>query len=159
MKNALYTNTFIFTIIIIFSIILISENPTFGMRIDGAFDDWKDVKILASDPEGDANGVFDITRLCATNRISILYLRFDSGNIVNIRNGPKSEGTLMIMIDLPGERQLILSAGGRKAYLNDDLKKKVFRDHLKYVAGLTYARISSKFKLPRNGLISKVIIC
>lgn len=110
------------------------------MRIDGGFENWKDVSILASDPQGDAKGAFDVTRLYAASRGSILYLRFDTGSLVNLQNGPKSEGTLLVVFDLPGNQQLTLDTRGRRAYLNNDPKKRIPWEHLKYVVGPTYAQ-------------------
>ena len=38
------------------------------------------------------------------NRGSVLYLRFDTGGILNIQNGPDSEGTLRSELAYPGHR-------------------------------------------------------
>ncbi len=140
MKIALHAKAPFLAVIIVFITILISDPPALSMRIDGEFEDWKDVKELASDPAGDAKGAFDITRLYAASRGSTLYLRFDTGSVVNLQNGPKSEGTLLVAIDLPDDRRLILDTRGRRAYLNDDLKERISWDRLKYIVGPTYAQ-------------------
>ncbi len=140
MKNVLHAKTPILAVIIVFITILMSDPPALSMRIDGEFEDWKDVKELASDPVGDAKGAFDVTHLYAASRGSTLYLRFDTGSVVNLQNGPKSEGTLLVAIDLPDDRRLILDTRGRRAYLNDDLKERISWDSLKYIVGPTYAQ-------------------
>jgi hypothetical protein len=38
------------------------------MRIDGGFEDWKDVKVCAYDPKGDAKDAFDITKVYAASQ-------------------------------------------------------------------------------------------
>lgn len=83
------------------SLILIGKLSALVMRIDGEFTDWKDVKVCAYDPKGDAKGAFDITKVYAASQGSILYLRFDRTNLLNLQNGPEAEGTLLVIIDLP----------------------------------------------------------
>jgi hypothetical protein len=118
METACRRKTHFHTLIIAFTLILTAGLSAFGMRIDGGFEDWKDVKTLASDPRGDAKGIFDVTRVYATSQGSILYLRFDTGYLVNLQNGPKSEGNLLVVIDLPNNQQLIIDTRGRQAYLS-----------------------------------------
>ncbi len=122
------------------SLIMIGRLSASVIRIDGGFDDWKDVKVCAYDPEGDAKGAFDITKVYAASQGSILYLRFDTTNILNLQNGPETEGTLFLTIDLPNKRKLVLDMRGRRAFLNDSLKERIPWDHLKYIVGPTYAQ-------------------
>ena len=110
------------------------------MRIDGAFQDWKDVRVCARDPKGDAKGAFDITKVYTASQGSILYLRFDTTTVLNLQNGPKAEGTLLIIIGLPNDRQLILDTRGRWAFLNGGSKERIGWDRLKYIVGPTYAQ-------------------
>ncbi|MHC4367755.1 MAG: hypothetical protein ACYSW8_09075, partial [Planctomycetota bacterium] len=107
------------------------------MRIDGGFEDWKDVGVCARDPKGDAKGAFDITKVYAASQDSILYLRFDTTNLLNLQNGPEAEGTLLIKIDLPNDRQLMVDTRGRRAFLNDNLKERIPWNRLKYIVGPT----------------------
>jgi len=110
------------------------------IRIDGLFEDWRDVKTRACDPKGDAKGAFDITEVYASSQGALLYLRFDTGHLLNLQNGLESEGTLQIVINMPGNRQLILDTRGRRAHLNDSLKKRIPWAHLGYVVGPTHAQ-------------------
>jgi endonuclease/exonuclease/phosphatase family metal-dependent hydrolase len=110
------------------------------MRIDGTFEDWKNVRVCAHDPEGDAKGSFDITKIYAASQGSILYLRFDTTNILNLQNGPEAEGTLLVRIELPNNQELVLDTRGRQAFLNDSLKERIPWDRLKYIVGPTFAQ-------------------
>ena len=140
MKTACYRKTYFYTVIIAFTLILITGLPASGMRIDGEFEDWKDVGIIACDPQGDAKGSFDVTQVYVSSRGTTLYLRFDTGSVLNLQNGPESEGTLLIVLDLPNSQQLILDTRGRRVYLNDVIKERIPWSHLEYVVGPTYAQ-------------------
>lgn len=71
-------------------------------RVDGLFDEWLGIPLLASDPAGDASGAFDITRLQVQSRGSVLFLRFDTGRTLNLQQGDLNDGTLRIELDPPG---------------------------------------------------------
>ena len=86
------------------------------MRIDGGFEDWKDVTVCASDPRGDATGTFDITRVYAASQATIPYLRFDTANILNLQNGSASEETLLVLLDLPDNRRVTVDTPGRQGF-------------------------------------------
>jgi len=122
------------------SLIVIGRLSASVIRIDGGFEDWKEVKICANDPKGDAKGAFDITKVYATSQGSILYLRFDTTNLLNLQNGPEAEGTLLLTINLPNKQELILDMRGRRAFLNDSEKERIPWDRLKYIVGPTYAQ-------------------
>jgi len=98
------------------ALILVGTSSAFVMRIDGEFEDWKDVTVCASDPKGDATGVFDITRVYAASQGTILYLRFDTANLFNLQNGPASEGTLLVLLDLPDNRRATVETRGRQGF-------------------------------------------
>ena len=122
-----------------YSLILTSKLSASVVRIDGRFEDWKDIRVCARDPEGDAKGAFDITHIYAASQGSILYLRFDTTNLLNIQNGPEAEGTLLVIINLPNNRELVLDMRGRRAFLDDGAKERIPWDRLKYIVGPTYA--------------------
>jgi len=122
------------------SLILTGKLSASVIRIDGAFQDWKDVKVCAYDPRGDAKGAFDITKVYAASQGSILYLRFDTASLLNLQNGPETEETLLVIIDLPNNQELVLDTRGRQAFLNDSLKERIPWDRLKYIVGPTYAQ-------------------
>lgn len=114
--------------------------PASVIRIDGRFEDWQGVEACASDPNGDAEGAFDITKVYAVSQGSVLYLRFDTGRVLNLQNGVEGEGTLLIHIDLPEKRRLTINTRGRRAYLSDDSESQIPWDSLKYIVGPTYAQ-------------------
>jgi hypothetical protein len=122
------------------SLILTNQLSASVMRIDGAFQDWKGVGVCARDPIGDAKGAFDITKVYAASQGSILYLRFDTTNVLNIQNGPEAEGALLVTISLPDRRRLVLDVRGRRAFLNDSLRERISWDRLEYIVGPTYAQ-------------------
>ena len=117
--------------------------------IDGLFDDWHTIDLIATDSTGDASGAFDITEVSVTSRGSRLYLRFDTGQTLNLHNGPDSEGTLLIELGLPTNRRITIDTRGRKAWLEegDDHQKLSWTD-LNYSIAPTIA--SSEFELSMN---------
>jgi endonuclease/exonuclease/phosphatase family metal-dependent hydrolase len=140
-ENSLYFKGFhsrLFAIAL--SLIVIGRLSASVIRIDGGFEDWKNIKICANDPKGDAKGAFDITKLYTASRGSILYLRFDTTNLLNLQNGPKAEGTLLAIINLPNKQELVLDMRGRRAFLNDSVKERIPWDRLKYIVGPTFAQ-------------------
>ncbi len=74
--------------------------------IDGDVSEWSDASILARDKRGDADGAFDLGQVSALSSGTKLYLRFDSGRVLNLQSGPAEDGTLQILIDSPGKPQL-----------------------------------------------------
>jgi len=126
---------------------ILTANGAVSIRIDGDFSDWQDAKTLARDPKGDARGAFDITRVYVTNRGTSLYIRFDTGSILNIQNGPNSEGTLLITFELPNHKQLIVDTRGRQAFLSDHPDERIPWAHLKYIVGPTYAQDEFEIQL------------
>jgi hypothetical protein len=121
------------------------------VRIDGEFEDWRDVEVCALDPEGDAEGAFDITKVFAASQGSILYLRFDTTNTLNIQNGPEAEGTLLVVIDLPNNQELVIDTRGRRAFLNDSSKERIPWSRLKYIVGPTYAQNEFEMQIDLAG--------
>ena len=125
---------------VILSLIFPGTSSASVMRIDGEFKDWKDVTVCACDPKGDATGAFDLTKVYAASQGSILYLRFDTGNLLNLQNGPETEGTLLIFIDLPDHRRLTLDTRGRRAFLDDNSEERIPWNRLQYIVGPTHAQ-------------------
>ena len=121
-----------------------SDSPI--LCIDGLFDDWHPIDLIATDSTGDASGAFDITEVSVTSRGSRLYLRFDTGQTLNLHNGPDSEGTLLIELGLSTNRRITIDTRGRKAWLEegDDHQKLSWTD-LNYSIAPTIA--SSEFEL------------
>ena len=133
------------------SLILIGRLSGSVIRIDGGFEDWKDIKICANDPKGDAKGAFDITKVYAASQGSILYLRFDTTSLLNLQNGPEAEGTLLVIINLPNKQELVLDTRGRRAFLNDSAKDRIPWDRLKYIVGPTYAQDEFEIQVDLSG--------
>jgi hypothetical protein len=133
------------------SLILIGRLSASVIRIDGGFEDWKDIKICAYDPKGDAKGTFDITKVYVASQGSILYLRFDTTDLLNLQNGPEAEGTLIVIINLPNNQELVLDMRGRRAFLNDSIKERIAWDRLKYIVGPTYAQNEFEIQVDLGG--------
>jgi len=91
-------------------------------RIDGQFNDWPTSALIATDPQGDATGAFDITRVSAMSRDSTLYLRFDTGRVLNLQNGPEADGTLQVHLGMAEGQSLTLDLRGRKAWGKQEKK-------------------------------------
>ena len=115
------------------------------LRIDGLFDDWPESVVVAEDPADDSTGSFDLTNVSAMSRGAVLYLRFDTGQVLNIQNGPKSEGTLLIHIGMPDGHRLTIDTRGRRAFRNGNRDRRLHWSELAYISGPTYA--SDQFEL------------
>ncbi len=76
----------------------VSLAPEPAPVLDGRLDEWDDATLLARDAAGDAGGGFDVTRIHAQSRGSMLYLAFDAGRIINLYNGPESDGTIVLSL-------------------------------------------------------------
>jgi endonuclease/exonuclease/phosphatase family metal-dependent hydrolase len=112
--------------------------------IDGLFTDWPDTAPIATDPRGDATGAFDLTRVQAITRGTTLHLRFDTGRTLNMQNGPETEGTLIVDLDLPAGK-LQIDLRGRNATIDG---KRVPLSTLPYVSAPTHA--AEEFELMIN---------
>ena len=123
----------------------VTQPPTTATtpRIDGQFNDWSDSALIATDPQGDATGAFDITRVSAMSRDSTLYLRFDTGRVLNLQNGPEAEGTLQVHLGMTEGQSLTLDLRGRKAWGKQGKKFPI--SQLPFVSGPTYA--ANEFEL------------
>ena len=87
--------------------------------LDGAFDDWAQVEstFQVDDPAGDATGAFDVLELDGYVDGSTLYLRLESAEALNLQNGPREEGTLVLRIELPDGQTLALNFRARTAVM------------------------------------------
>lgn len=72
--------------------------PSTEPRVDGLFDDWEGVPLLASDPAGDGGGAFDVTELRARSQGTLLFLLIDlgAGAVLNLNAGDRGDGTLIL---------------------------------------------------------------
>ncbi len=128
------------TIMCIIPVVLTAPTQGAGIRIDGDFADWKGIPICARDPKGDATGAFDLTRVYASSQGASLYLRFDTGRVLNLQNGPQEEGSLVLTLGLPDKQTLILDLRKRRAYLHDTPDERIPWPHLGYIVGPTHAQ-------------------
>lgn len=96
---------------------LFSQIPTV-MELDGFFDDWVEPDLVVAEPMGDATGAFDISQVAAVTDGTTLYLRFDTGRTLNLQNGPREEGTLVLHLELPNDRELKINFRERHAMLS-----------------------------------------
>ena len=83
--------------------------------IDGIFGEWGDSDVLLVDPVGDAVAAFDITRVHARSRGTVLYLHFDVGSELNLQSGDWFDGQLRLDI-LVGDARLTVDFRGRSIY-------------------------------------------
>ena len=101
-------------------LVLWFSSPAFGEipAIDGQFSEWKEEHLVARDDQGDATGAFDITTVSARTNGSQLYLHYDIGRDINLQNGPDSDGTLRLVVELSDQQQLTIDFRKRTAMLN-----------------------------------------
>ncbi|MBL8761334.1 MAG: endonuclease/exonuclease/phosphatase family protein [Phycisphaerae bacterium] len=84
--------------------------------IDGVFDDWDGVPLLATDPAGDSSGELDVLALRARSEGTVLALKLDLRNPVNLSSGSTANATLKLVVTAPSGRTLTIDFRGRKAY-------------------------------------------
>ena len=78
---------------------LSATTPALPIVVDGEFGDWPEGSVVATDPPGDAAGdVFDITSVRAVGAGSVVWIRFDVAETVNIQSGPEEEGSLVLSV-------------------------------------------------------------
>jgi endonuclease/exonuclease/phosphatase family metal-dependent hydrolase len=109
------------------------------LRMDGAFKDWGRTPPKATDPAGDAAGAFDLTEVYVTSRGTKLFLRFDTGQELNIQAGPEEQGTLRAEIHLPDEEVLVLDLRGRKAYVQSRPEERIPWERLNFIVAPTHS--------------------
>ncbi len=107
--------------------------------LDGRFDDWSEEDVVARDAKGDHAGAFDLGHVAFKTDDSFLYLHFNVGKILNLQNGPKSEGTLGLTLDLPDQRQLEIDFRQRRASFSDSPNQRVPWTKLDFSCLPTYA--------------------
>ncbi|MFG0276179.1 MAG: endonuclease/exonuclease/phosphatase family protein [Phycisphaerales bacterium] len=84
---------------------------------DADFGEWAGVSPLATDPEGDASGAFDITAVYAASEGTDLFLRFDTGSVRNLISGSGSDGDFRVLVTRDGQ-QLRLDYRNRSVTFN-----------------------------------------
>lgn len=109
---------FIFTLLAAVATVLPFAAAANTIVIDGQFDDWNASDIVAVDPAGDAQGVFDITRIHARSNGRVVSLRFDTGIVRNLQSGPAEEGTLVFRFtNSRTNREMIIDTRARSVML------------------------------------------
>ncbi|MBW2733466.1 MAG: endonuclease/exonuclease/phosphatase family protein [Deltaproteobacteria bacterium] len=88
-------------------------DPGTPIAVDGLFDDWAGIATRAVDPEGDATGAFDLTRVYAVSRGTTVFLRFSHGAAKNLNSGPDTEGTLAIEMKVQNASSLKIDLRAR----------------------------------------------
>ena len=120
--------------------------------LDGHFDDWSDEDVVARDARGDHAGAFDLGRVAFKTDDSYLYLHFDVGKSLNLQNGPKSEGTLGLTLDLPDQRQLEIDFRQRRANFSDTPNQRVPWTDLDFSCLPTYASDSVELRVDLHAI-------
>lgn len=114
-------------------------------RCDGFFSEWSAVSQLATDPAGDASGAFDVRTLYATNRGTRLFLRFDITSLRNLQSGATADGTLLVVIGMPGNRWLTIDLRNRVLWRDNNTALEVGWDEVGYTTAPTHA--ATEFEL------------
>ncbi len=107
--------------------------------IDGEMGEWTQADLIATDPAGDAGASFDVTRVYARSRGTVLYVRFDIGNELNLQSGEDAEGGLRLELRLPGGRGLTVDFRGRTIYRDGNPSRWISWSRLNFVAAPTHA--------------------
>ena len=135
--------TLFFAVILAAGILVLLGNSISGSEplpiLDGRFDDWSEEDVVARDAKGDHAGAFDLGHVAFKTDDSFLYLHFNVGKILNLQNGPKSEGTLGLTLDLPDQRQLEIDFRQRRASFSNSPNQRVPWTKLDFSCLPTYA--------------------
>lgn len=113
--------------------------------VDGFFDEWTPDTRVGTDAAGDASSVFDVTELFATSAGTQLYVSFDTSTVLNVSNGPDSEGTLRLEVGYQGAPALTIDFRNREAYTGGDPLSYVPWSALDFQVMPTYA--ADRFEL------------
>ncbi|MCC6230742.1 MAG: hypothetical protein IT432_16140 [Phycisphaerales bacterium] len=107
------------SVLIALSLALAGANPAPAgppIDINGVFDDWMGVAALATDPAGDSSGELDVLALRASSEGTVLSLKLDLKNPVNLSTGSTANATLKLVVTAPSGRTLTIDFRARKAY-------------------------------------------
>jgi len=83
-------------------------------RIDGLFDDWNPEDLLIRDPQGDAEGPFDLLEFWVQSRGTQIFLRFEIAGELNLNSGPAEDGEMFILVELPNAQILRVDFRGQE---------------------------------------------
>lgn len=115
-------------------------------QIDGTFDDWKTPSVTIDDPSGDGIGAFDLTKVQGNVVGSEFYLRLNLTKKLNLQSGAKEDGTLLLNVELPRDRELQIDFRRRQAVLTGpEAASSVAWRNLRFLSLPTYA--STEFEL------------
>jgi hypothetical protein len=127
---------------------LLSAPPFLQSQVilDGYLDDWKPEHVVATDPNGDATGRFDLASVSSQVFGGRVFLRFDTGAELNLQSGKPEDGNLLLRIILPRNRELAIDFRGRAAVLTAEGGASTIPwDELDFVALPTWQRGISSF--------------
>jgi hypothetical protein len=122
-----------------------------GPRIDGLFQDWAGVPVLAVDPVGDNTDTSDVTLIRAQSLGTELFLMMDLGATLNVQSGPTATEIPLVHIELPSDDVLTIDLRTRKSYLND-VGNTIGLDVTRVTTGPTYAHSSTEIRVELGGL-------
>lgn len=108
-------------------------------RLDGLAIEWSPADLIATDPAGDAAGAFDLQNVYATNRGTRLFLRFDTGSMLNLQSGDAADGTLRVQIAMPNNRFLTIDTRARTLWRDNTPGNTVSWATVSYTSAPTHA--------------------
>ena len=156
MKNGRLNRKAIIAIAFALSLVTVCHESLYAQKsiqLDGEFHDWTQVDPAASDPIGDATGVFDLSRVSSFVDGKTIYLRFDTQTPLNLQSGPETEGTLRLRIDLSPDRRLVVDFRQRQAMLTTkNAARTVPWKEIRFTALPTYASTDFELRLDLRGL-------
>ena len=133
--------------------ILIFVGPfhAFGQvpAIDGLFDDWEASKVVGiDDPKDDAQGEFDIVSVQVQQSNGTVYLHLTLNKELNLQNGDKSDGQLLLNLDLPNFKRLTVDFRKRIAFFTSDPATRIPWNQIGFECLPTFA--SKQFEVKLN---------
>ena len=120
--------------------------------IDGDLDEWTEADLVLTDPAGDAGASFDVTRVYARSRGTVLYVRFDIGVALNLQAGEEDEGGIRLELRFAGGRGLTVDFRGRTIYRDGNPGRWIPWSRIDFVAAPTYASTDFELRMDLDGV-------
>lgn len=113
--------------------------------LDGFFDDWRGIAFDRVDAPNDGEGAFDVCRVSATARGTVVFVRFSVGRVVTLQAGAENDGTLIAEFETDAGRRLAIDLRGRKLWLDGREENRIGHAEVGFMSAPTHS--SEQFEM------------